>query len=228
MNQDWGVVMPHIGPRQNLIENLQSLGEVTVPFLIVDNSPTSDTKSMELPKGIEVIYHPENAGVAKSFNLGLKRGAKYTVVMSVSMRFGKGLSDFIQQSEEHVNEWGLNYHIGMHVYTFGKSTVDRIGFFDENLSPAYYEDCDYWRRMIVAGINSKVPVYKPTDVWCIGDAISLKEGFVKFDVASNQKYYIAKWGKLPPDDYYMFPFNNPELPLSYWVPGGKSAIVNSF
>lgn len=219
MNTDWRICVPHIGPKSNLQGCLDSLGEITVPFLLVDNSPTSDTKSMTLPKGIEVVYYPENAGVAKSFNLGLRRGAKHTVVMSVSMRFGKGLADFIRQSEEHVSEYGLNYHIGMHIYTIGRKTVDTIGEFDENLYPGWYADNEWWRRMIVSGI--KVPVYHPTDVSCIGDAMSLKHGFVNYELADNQAYYIRKWGKLPPDDFYIHPFNNPELPLSYWVPDGK-------
>ncbi len=211
----WQICCPHIGPKSNLEGMLETLGELTVPFLLVDNSPTSDTKSMTLPKGIETIYFPENAGVSKSFNLGLRKGAKYTTVMSVSMRFGKGLEDFIAQSEQHVNEWGLNYHIGMHIYTIGRATVDAVGYFDENLYPGWYADNCYWRRMIVAGINAKIPVYVPADVWCIGDAMSLKGGFVNYDLREAQGYYTAKWGKLPPDDYYTHPFNNPKLPLSY-------------
>lgn len=226
-NSDWFCVCPWIAPRTNLEGLLETLGEFTVPFLIVDNSPTSETQTMNLPKGIKVEYYPNNLGVAASWNRGLIRGARWTLIVSASVRFGKGLQSFIDGASKRASAYGLNPRMAMHLYVVGKATVDEIGYFDQNIYPIYYEDSEYWRRMILSGISgdgrSELPFYKPDDVTVVGDALAIKSGVIKYDVSNQQAYMIKKWGMLPPhtDQAYTHPFNNPEFDLKY-CPGQET------
>lgn len=220
--QEWQCVCPWIAPRTNLEGLLETLGEFTVPFLIVDNSPTSETKTMNLPKGIEVEYYPNNLGVAASWNRGLIRGAKWTLIVSASVRFGNGLQSFIDGASKRASAYGLNPRMAMHLYVIGKATVDEIGYPDENFYPIYEEDIDLWRRMILGGITgdgrSELPYYHPDDVTVVGDAMALKSGAIKFDMSENYAYTVRKWGMRAPhtEAAYKHPFNNPANPLSFW------------
>jgi len=39
----WQLVIPYIGPKDNLASCIESMGEIVIPVLIVDNSKNSDT-----------------------------------------------------------------------------------------------------------------------------------------------------------------------------------------
>jgi hypothetical protein len=219
---NWQIVIPIIGPRQNLEECIASMGEIPVPLLIVDNSPDSFTNSMKFPKTVGVEYYPANLGVAASWNRGLMRGAKWTMILSSSVRFNGQLARLVSDSEKRTSLYGLNFRMGFHVYVVGEAMTNEIGVFDENYWPIYEEDIDYWRRAILAGITgcgtSEIPYFHPDYLACIGDAMALKSGSVKVDFSKNQQYMIRKWKTLAPhgDDAYKTPFGNPTNPLSYW------------
>jgi len=44
---------------------------------------------------------------------------------------------------------------GFRIFVLWKSTVEAVGLFDENIWPAYEEDCDYMLRIDLAGIPRK-------------------------------------------------------------------------
>lgn len=97
-----------------------------------------------------------------------------------------------------------------------------IGRFDENFYPAYFEDCDHYRRMILAGFKDiRVPGFE-----CVhGEAPYWGSSTIKSDPELNRKngitfsnlqaYYIRKWGGEPGKETYTKPFNK-DLPLDYW------------
>ena len=230
MNQ-WQMIIPHIGPLSNLIECLNSMNSpvLPIPLLIVDNSPTGETRRIVgLPGGTEVVYHPENLGVPASWNLGLKRGAHWTLVCSASTRFEVPLAEFLDGAAERAGDYGLQLFnssgegMGWHLVIFGKATVDRIGYLDENYYPAYYEDNDYGYRMRVARIGYCEGVGHPTwagPVHDVGNAIALSSGIVgmtAYDMMALKHYYSTKWGGPPSKELWEHPFNNPANGLDYW------------
>jgi hypothetical protein len=195
------------------------MGEIPIPLLIVDNSPTSDTKSMILPRNVEAVCYPENLGVPASWNMGIDRGAKWTLIISASMRFGGRFADFIEGASKRASAYGLNPRMAMHLYVIGRAMVDEIGKFDIVFYPSYWDDTDGFRRMIRAGITgcgtSELPYYHPEYVTCIGDAVALRSGILKVDFQRNLDKYKRKWGGEPTQETFDWPYNNPNLSLSF-------------
>lgn len=85
-----------------------------------------------------------------------------------------------------------------------------IGAFDEKFSPAYFEDNDYARRMFLKGYYI-VPV-KGATYRHEGSSTLKRFTPQEWEVhhnshRANERYYIAKWGGLPHNEYYDTPFN---------------------
>jgi hypothetical protein len=210
---DWQVVMPWVGPEWTLRECFASMGAIDVPFLMVDNSPDGASKNMEL--GVEAEFYPFNLGIAASWNRGLDYKARWTLILSASMRFGKGLTHFIEEASHWANDFGLYTNCGFHCVVIGKETVSRVGAFDENIWPAYKEDSDAMRRMKLAGIE--LPQYRDPNISFAGDAIAVRSGAVPDQCAEQRcKYYMDKWGGVEHSEKFTHPFGNPDLPLSFW------------
>jgi hypothetical protein len=82
--------------------------------------------------------------------------------------------------------------------------------FDEQFIPAYHEDNDYHRRLTLAGFGDRI-FSVPLPYWHKGsgtlqanEALA-KEWGPKF--AACQAYYIQKWGGLPHQETFPFPFD---------------------
>lgn len=217
--QEWQIVIPFISPTQNLVDCLRSMGDLPVPLLIVDNSPDSVTRNMELHPNIEVSYHPENLGVPASWNMGLRKGAKWTMVLSASVRFGGRFPDFIEGCTKRASAYGLSSRMAMHLWVWGRTAIEEIGYYDEHYFPSYYDDNDIWRRSILAGQTgcgeSEFPYFHPSYLTDVGNAVALKSGTFTVDFQKNLNFYKAKWGDEPTKETYSHPYNKSYLPLSY-------------
>ena len=94
-----------------------------------------------------------------------------------------------------------------------KRAIEVIGYFDENCYPAYYEDCDYHRRALLAGL----PRLVATDT-CITHQGSASLKTVSEEQHHRQflalrAYYIQKWGRDKLQEDYTVPFNDPKYGL---------------
>ena len=229
---DWQIVLPHICPSFNLEACLASMGPVPVPLLLVDNSQRGDASTLSMPSGIEVVACPDNAGVAASWNLGLRRGARWTLLLSASIRFGPGgLAKMIEEITPLVGDYGLelgsrnpradgDWNVGWKSIVIGRPLVDRIGLFDENMYPAYYEDRDYGHRARMA--FGAIPWFKggveEAGVMKVGDAMAWKHGAMGPEPPTqwNWGYYCEKWGVVGDEETFLTPFNDPTKGLDYW------------
>jgi GT2 family glycosyltransferase len=91
--------------------------------------------------------------------------------------------------------------------------VKEVGYFDERISPnyAYFEDNDYYRRMLLLDIS---PVVLVKDCKVEHPNSSTLHAFNKFETEMHHKRfriaqanYIAKWGGLPGVETFTTPFN---------------------
>lgn len=218
-NRDFHIVMPHIGPKWNLDEFLASAGDLGgLPFLLIDNSPDGQAKAMNLP--IEVEAHPENLGTAMSWNLGIARGKKYTLILSVSTRFPPGgIKGYLERARHWVNDFGFYSPIGGHCHVIGFEMVNEIGLFDVSFRPAYAEDTDHGYRLTLSRIHPEgsIPVFHPVGLSIRGSAIAIQNNpQVDQRVAERELYYFQKWGGAQCKEIFTRPFNNPDNPLAYW------------
>lgn len=92
-------------------------------------------------------------------------------------------------------------------------TVEKIGWFDENFSPAYFEDNDYHRRIVVLGHKA----YSTTSAlfYHYGSRTQYSDPYIPvvpstaFEV--NRLYFESKWGGSPGKELYVTPFNDKSL-----------------
>lgn len=179
-----------------------------------------------------------NRGVAASWNLGVdalyERDADWLVIISAATRFGSpGGLDFLAHLEDAVGtEWAIEagecprqrgIGFGWHLIAFPRLTFDRVGRFDENFWPAYWEDCDFGHR-----IRCATPAWQPgpDPLWPKVDVDADLEGFahgVKLAGVESMPhrlaaYYARKWGGPPSAEEYVRPFGDQKLGLDWWPP----------
>jgi GT2 family glycosyltransferase len=96
--------------------------------------------------------------------------------------------------------------------------TEQAGWFDQNFYPAYFEDNDMHRRMILAGVKG----YVRTDIDVIHEG-SMTQKFDKYNpnvtterFEAHRGYFRKKWGGEPTDATYLTPFNEPDLTVRDW------------
>lgn len=89
-----------------------------------------------------------------------------------------------------------------------KSYLD-VGLFDPQIYPAYFEDNDYHRRIMLVGL--KAQKNKCNSYWHYGSRClkgdPLVTDWLQYCFLLNQNYYHKKWGGFPGEETYTIPFN---------------------
>lgn len=194
-----------------------SIDHPVAELLVVVNSP-------EKPKVVDVLWqaaadndHVRTVSFSQpSFNLGCGGSWNHIVrhrpqgpwwlIVNADIVFGPGdlarLDEAMQTDEAQlatVFEFGA----------FGLNTacVDRVGWFDENFHPMYYEDRDYEYRMRLA----KVP-YVKLESGTTHDTSSTIHSSPRLFTRNeetfrlNGAYYATKWGGSPYQERHTVPF----------------------
>ena len=183
-------------------------------LLIIDNSESRECREFE-EQGIEVEYHDQNIGVPRAWNIGLRRGHDWTFVVSSSMLFNQPFSHIVQMLKGYE---GLMFRTtsAWHCNGVSKSLVEKIGYFDENFFPGYFEDCDWDHRCRMLGIkefgNIKIDAASQVDGGATRDGVVVK-------IQKTHNYFKDKWGGSRTQQgwgEWKHPFNDPSKPLSYW------------
>src|SRR5271166_2286972 len=204
-------------------------------YLVVDNGgkfteTPSVRRALERGATVSVLSTGGNLGVAASWNAILREAYPESVVISndditlgpetLARLYGEdGASKHefvIAEGPLHAKGWCL--------YAQTQSLTAKVGFYDENFYPAYYEDTDFHRRMTLAGVE---PYRLPTDHTHEGWATIKQEGHRGPTYLGQQKcleYYTRKWGGAPGQERYTEPFDGAyfsssvESPREYvWV-----------
>ncbi len=162
-----------------------------------------------------LYFHCENRGLSRSWNDGImeskKSGNDITIVINDDVQFiGSGFDDWVQFILSR-NDHGLIFLTGEEpqddgtvivrpqdfaCFSFGPQAYKFVGAFDENFSPAYYEDSDYIMRAQLAGIS----IYTDERLLCrhkrsstLKNNAELSEWLPAF-WKKNRDYMIKKWG----------------------------------
>lgn len=189
--------------------------------LLVDNGP-------EPVDGWDGRYHRTgtNLGVAGSWNCGarivLEERLDWLVIASSAFRFGAdGGHDFVRGLEGcEVGAASSTY--GWHLVAISRPYIERVGLFDENFYPAYWEETDYLYRLGLAGLPSPrengqhwchIPI--EADYGAKSHAIS-PEGGVTVNFVAQAEYYERKWGGPQGKERFKTPFNFRQHDLTWW------------
>lgn len=199
-------------------------------FVIVNNGRNeSVSRSIDLilrkHANVEVLTHEGNAGVAASWNEIIQRfPAPLHFICSNDIQFQRGdLNRMIRavRPQEDLILLG-NCEMAFFILTeYGRSIG---GLFDENFYPAYYEDCDWMRRVRILGKDqTNVPnitaIHGEDPTWGSSTIYSNKEYRQKNNITHyhNGQYYRRKWGGSPCEETFTNPFNDPNWPVDRWV-----------
>lgn len=183
-------------------------------LLLIDNSGKQECKEFE-GLGVQIEYQKENIGVPRSWNIGLQKNHDWTFVVSSSMVFNSGFKTVAEQLKKYKGLMFRSNHV-WHCNGINKKLIKKIGYFDENFYPGYFEDCDWDHRCSVFGIKEYGNI--PIDAYCQVDGGATKDG-CQVNIDPLHDYFKEKWGGNRTRQgwgEYVNPFNNPELPLSYW------------
>lgn len=158
------------------------------------------------PKQEEINRHA-NVGVAGAWNLILESARSpesKVIIANDDVELGpndlKAIVDWLDQCD-------LVLGSGMALFGMRRRLVDVVGWFDENFFPAYFEDNDYLRRVMLQGVNyGRVKV----DATHVGSASRPPRTgkWDEFDLsyAANKRRYWLKWGGMPGDERNKIPF----------------------
>lgn len=184
-------------------------------ILIVDNSRDKFAGKY----GLETYRDPDNhnLGVARSWNIGankvIAQNLDYLVIVSASMLFGPKLH-CTWLSEMHAH-WGKNIIESMgnswHLIAIHRTVFEKVGLFDANFYPAYFEDIDFGYRMRVSGLDTNWPC-----IWnnCMSQGAAMHAKEVSVPARPLLDYYKEKWGGDKGEEKFVLPYGN--KPIDYF------------
>lgn len=173
-----------------------------------------------------------NVGVSRSWNEGAlncyRDGADVVVVANDDILFGDGdLPRLARAALDQPDRYavlcggfhsGFGHEVPSHgfsCFAWNPVALEVLGCFDENLFPAYFEDCDYSRRAVLAGLKAGecagANVVHEGSSTIKRDPERNRQNHVTF--AANSEYYQRKWGGGPHHEENRSPFNEPGLGL---------------
>lgn len=156
--------------------------------------------AIETKMPTEIVTPTSPLGVAEAWNWFIKNVPEERLIVNDDIRFGReSIGAMVVKEGDFVS--ALAGSNACSCFILRDSCVDRVGLFDELISPgyAYFEDCDYIERMIMQGI----PI---TGVECgvlHGGSQTLAANTSQEMARHNERFmiaqtnFIAKWGRTP-------------------------------
>jgi GT2 family glycosyltransferase len=163
-------------------------------------------------------------GVAKGWNLGIKKGIEvgcdYVLVVNddIVLKYN-AIDRLVAFAEEHPDfvMWSMGQtdnlfnidsceedenwseHPNFSAYMIRKDFFDQVGTFDETFTPAYYEDNDMHARIALA--NKIAVVYGGARFFHFGSRTVNADALLKVEMPpmfrKNAQHFVEKWGRSP-------------------------------
>ncbi len=176
-------------------------------YLIVDNGRRFNEEAPRMPgvaaaitRGVEIrVLSPDtNLGVAASWNALLDQPERI-VISNDDVELGADTLEILARAlTEHafvIADGGANAN-GWCLFAQTRACFERIGPYDENFYPAYFEDSDYLQRMHLAGM---VPHYEPASFRHEGWATMKADASIWDGQQQSAKHFKRKWDGMPGD-----------------------------
>lgn len=188
--------------------------------------------SPQWPDCFEFYGYGVNRGLSRSWNEGIENAyqwdADVAIILNDDMLPGPGDVQRVAQAAVDHPEAGIVKCMGTDMRSgqrtpmeFGLTAITRrgwdvVGAFDENIWPIYWEDIDWDRRRMLAGLP--VHIVEETTAVHAGSKTSVTvPGLLEQTngwFAANEAYYRRKWGAIHTEgELYATPFNDSALGL---------------
>lgn len=170
-----------------------------------------------------------NMGVAGSWNHIIKAHPQeeYILLVGNDIQFTPGdlekFDKFMRAIPDRANKGITCANQGYSCFAILPETIEKVGYFDENIYPAYLEDCDYSWRCHLAGadcsgvhdvhlIHGEAPNWGSSTIYSNED-YRFKNGHTH---GKNFEYYRKKWGGNNGEEKFNHPFNDVNNSVKYW------------
>lgn len=193
------MIVPILTEPERLERLLDSIDRPLGLMVVIDNGgvvdPFGGARHMRhFP--IHVVKPGWNLGVAASWNLGIKCSplAPYWVIVNHDIEFGPGdLARLEAAVEPRAN--AVYYALGMAAFAVTPPAMAAVGWWDEQIMPAYDEDLDWQRRARLVGTVEVEVGFTGSHA---GSATIYSDPRLRHANGrthqANDAYYAAKWG----------------------------------
>ena len=157
------------------------------------------------------IYRPhQNLGVSGSWNIIMdyanKVNATHVLMLNDDIYLGKTDEQIIRMIALFQHIHFFNSFMNWSSWILSVEAYKKIGNFDENFFPAYFEDNDYCYRMRLNEFERYNTDYLNPVIYRNSQTI-LKDSSLNQNFNKNRQYYASKWGGLPSEETFKTPFN---------------------
>lgn len=176
---------------------LDSVDVAVGETLVVLNGEAAETRRELAGHDVTFIDPGVNLGVAGSWNFVVRArpAAPWWLIVNADIEFGAGdLDRLVEAMADPSPRVACLFEFG--AFAFNQATVDKVGWFDENFHPIYFEDNDYRRRCLLAD----VPIVNLISRTKHENSATIHSGYGEHNTRTfprNGAYYAAKWGGLP-------------------------------
>jgi len=171
----------------------------------------------------DILFSPET--IDAMIDQYLLLAEKEKVVMVTPLNIKGELPDpymILTHKRDTANAPTYSEHPNFSCFLIHRSYFDKIGTFDENFNPAWYEDNDAHRRIKLLGYKAITTTAAPM-IHFGGATTALLE---IADSSKSRAYYIRKWGGIPNShpydgvkEHFATPYDDPALTPKDWVAG---------
>lgn len=160
----WNNIKEHSEMTKRNIEQLWDTHKLTMEVIIIDNG----SKYFDHYRGSMFIRYSQNQGVPRAFNAGINIAhGSVLVFANTDVHVEKDWDTALFEAVEGKMRIGFprtatdgvcfeqNDKIGVAGWFFAvpRRVVDIVGTFDEQFSPTFYEDTDYFQRAVNRGVE---------------------------------------------------------------------------
>lgn len=183
--------------------------------------------------GEVVVESHKNLGCGPSWNHIIRSTPGAWLICGNDIQFSPGDLGKVAAVLEANQDASIICGMGYSCYCFTETGMKKVGLFDENFFPAYYEDNDHFRRVALSGAKAVgVPEFKAVH----GEAPYWGSSTIKASpdlerknvttFGNNRDYYVRKWGGEPGKERFKKPFNR-DVPLDFWEFDHQHRVRNS-
>jgi GT2 family glycosyltransferase len=172
----------------------------------VDNGHQNITLTASNQK---VMTMPHNVGVSGSWNLLCQtlfaKGYTHVALLNDDIIWRKTADEI----EDYIDANPNDFYLGLGtwcLFVIPLTTWEKVGKFDEQFFPAYFEDNDYCLRMRLEGLKRDMSPFFNPEVFRNSQTIA-KDPSLNTNFDRNRNLFIEKWGGSPGQETYKSPYN---------------------
>ena len=225
------IAVPILVGGENLVRHFQTIDVPLKRYFILDNSMGEDESTKEafryihdnMPDHIEelvICSTYQNTGFPGAVNWIIKQNTdcNHWIISGFDWWPKPGEWEKVL-NKKHLLPFGAFLGTGNDQFCGMLLTPDllkRVGYFDENFHPGYFEDNDYRYRLKIT--NTRMESLPLANEHKTSSTLNSSEFFKeknKYTFQKNFEYYVDKWGGPPGREVYVTPFNK-NFPVDYW------------